>query len=825
MLLKNLLGLIAAILILFSDSESRSLPDIPANTWTMISKDDRGARRHCSFRYVENGDYFLLWGYMGFITEYYGGPHIPYKENPEYDIVIFDPKVERWQSQLPFEKELEWSLNLPPMYLCNNYQGITIGSHRPQLKLRDGVLRPDLNIIFDQVTYDSMRSQMVFFTGGRTFAYDVVKRKWSDIGLNNSPPPILGGSLCYDLFNDEIVMVGGGHVAEPGPDGRPVGYTGTWIYECTTGEWRQLSDGIEPSPRIASRLVCDTKNKVLVIFGGDGLTHYLADTWIYNTKTRKWKTSKAKVSPPPRAGHFTVYDSKTGWVIIGGGYNHEDLTDMWAYDAAEDKWHKLIGEVPIGWYLTADIVPNESLIILTTSTKPEDDTMNCNEIYSVRTTYAFKVDEKGIIDEKAALVRHEKMLKRSLAEAIVGTEHDPKRRKVQTERLKSMPDNQWIRLSEPGRVAPLRTWGSCSFDTDKGRIIYWGGGHCGYGGNDYDFYDVEENTWITSPLITEYPERAWDKSGGLYPAGLTFSGAPWMRHGRKEYAYDPISRKIINMRYIYLTAGYAPEILHDYEPRSPDVGAGENFTSSGYRKWVTWTYDTDTELWEIICTGAPGLTLTVTTPHGVMALDYNWRAVNSKKRTDLVMFEGKFFVEYAVFLLDVAKRFWKKLSTTGPWPQSLDEMTSLVYDSKRDQLILHGGGPERTELWTFNIAESRWKKMNPAFDVSNEGKPPVCRREGVYIPGEDVYFTCGYPAEKGGKPGIYVYRVSENLWYRINIPPPPGKNMRSIVGQNRAITFDSKHNLILMVLGERDGDVGKAVVYAFRYNHSKADFE
>jgi hypothetical protein len=31
-----------------------------------------------------------------------------------------------------------------------------------------------------------------------------------------------------------------------------------------------------------------------------------------------------------------VYDPATGWVIVGGGYNRRDLTDMWAYDTAAE---------------------------------------------------------------------------------------------------------------------------------------------------------------------------------------------------------------------------------------------------------------------------------------------------------------------------------------------------------------------------------------------------------------------------------------------------------------------------------------------------------
>jgi len=814
-----ILGLLVSLFLTSCKKVEKSL-EAPPNTWTLVSRDENGARRHSSFRYVEDGGYFLLWGYLSYNVYIYGGPHIPYEDNPEYDIVIFDPKVGRWQNQFPFEKEEEYSRNLPPMYLCQLYHGITTGSYRPQLKMREGVLRPDLNIVFDQVTYDSKRSRMVYFTGGRTFAYDVVQRKWSDIAGPQSPPPVLGGSLCYDPFNDEIVLVGGGHVAEPGPDGKPVGYTGTWIYECETGRWRKLGAELEPPPRMASRLVCDTKNKVLVIFGGDAQSAYLADTWIYDTRTRKWRVSKAVGSPPPRAGHFTVYDPRSGWVIIGGGYNRESLTDMWAYDAGADRWFKLKSEVPVGWYVTADIKPDESLIILTTSTESEKDRRGCDKLYLVRTTYAFYIDPDGLVDKEARPLKHEKMLKRPLLQATAGTEPDPERRRAQIQRLNNMADNQWILLSGPGRIAPLRTWGSCSFDTDRGRIIYWGGGHCGYGGNDYDFYDVEENTWISSPLIPEYPERAWNR--GINPAGVTFSGAPWIRHGRKIYAYDPVSKKIINMKTIYLTAGYEPEPLRDYAPRQPQFGEGENFTGAGYVKWVTWAYDPETQKWEIICSGRPGLDLTVSTPHGVMAVDYNWGAINRKDRPDLVMFRGRQVVENAVYLLDVAARSWKKLSTTGPWPQNLYEMCALVYDSRRDQLIFHGGGPHRDELWLFKLDKRKWIKTNPRVRAPG-GKPPVCRREGVYIPGEDVFFTCGYPADNKNDPAVYVYRVSENTWYRVNIPPPPGRELKEITGQNRSITYDPKHNLVLMILGRKGGgNLTEAVVYALRYNHSKA---
>jgi hypothetical protein len=122
---------------------------------------------------VEQGGFFLLWGFHGYVMSDYGNPEKPWPGNKEYDLVAFDPRRNRWESQFPFEKEEEWRRALPPMHMCSYYQGITIGSHRPQLKEREGVLRPDLNVVFDQLTYDSRRARMLYFTGGRTFAYDV----------------------------------------------------------------------------------------------------------------------------------------------------------------------------------------------------------------------------------------------------------------------------------------------------------------------------------------------------------------------------------------------------------------------------------------------------------------------------------------------------------------------------------------------------------------------------------------------------------------------------------------------------------------------------
>jgi len=477
---------VAAALLLMPLAAGATAAQLPANTWVQLAKDAQGARRFSSFRYVNETDTFLLWGFMGHLTDDYGSPDHPWSGNREYDMVGFDLTSHQWRSHLPRRKEAVWSRHPPPVHECNSYQGITTGSYRTGLVEREGVLRPDLNIVFDQLAYDTKRARLVYFTGGRTLAYDVLNRAWSDAAPGYpAPPPVTAATLAYDPVGDRIVLAAGAHVAETGADGKLAGYTGTWIFDCASHRWSRLTGSPEPPPRMNTRLVYDSKHRLMVLFGGDGQSRYLDDTWLFDTATRRWRKSTAPGAPPPRAGHFTVFDPSTGWVIAGGGYNRRNLDDMWAYDAGADRWKKLRAQVPTGWHITADIAPQRHLILLTTATKAEGDHSTCNEIYPVRTTYAFRIDPQGLESEEQRSGPRGMMWKRTPKEALAGTALDAERAHRQAGILATMPFNQWVRLDNPGRNGVLRTWGSCTIDTGASRLIYWGGGHCGYGGSDY----------------------------------------------------------------------------------------------------------------------------------------------------------------------------------------------------------------------------------------------------------------------------------------------------------------------------------------------------
>ncbi|MGE3805639.1 MAG: hypothetical protein AB7K24_13265, partial [Gemmataceae bacterium] len=388
-------------------------------------------------------------------------------------------------------------------------------------------------------------------------------------------------------------------------------------------------------------------------------------------------------------------------------------------------------------------------------------------------------------------------------------------KKVIAEQLAKLPENRWVRL-QPARVAPTRTWGSATFDSERGRILYWGGGHCGYGGTDVDMYDVAANNWVSSSEAPEYPHRLWNV--GVSLAGVTFGGNPWTVHGRRVYAFDPISKKMISVRPVQLTTGYVPDMLRTYpgEPRARADAKVKPPTS--YTKFVTWEFDPDKGTWEIAAPAPLDVDTLVTTPHGVMGVPVNWRS-RLKDSGYLLPFDPEEQKDNGVYLYNAEKKAWQRLGEKQPAPQYLYEMTTLAYDSKRDRLLLHGAGANRAELWAFERKAGKWIHLEPKVAAPPDGAAPTCVREAVYLPDQDVLLT--YGRGTGGQPEMWAYQGADNTWSRIELALPPDTSARQASGQNRALVYDPDRRLVLLVLGG-GGDRGQASVFALRYDHAKA---
>jgi hypothetical protein len=385
---------------------------------------------------------------------------------------------------------------------------------------------------------------------------------------------------------------------------------------------------------------------------------------------------------------------------------------------------------------------------------------------------------------------------------LSGSRGEQERIAAQAVRLRDMPVNRWLSLSDPGRIAPLRTWGSAAFDSDRGSILYWGGEHCGYSGSDVDAYMVDAHTW-RGELEPEHPGRGFDKGVGL--AGVTFGGRPFTVHGRKIYAYDPVSKRMIMVRPLVLTEGYEPEWMKS--------------ETSACAQCVTWSYDPAGQIWQRKASAPPGVTALVATPLGVIGATVAWRS--RLDRAGYLKTGDPVSEDNPVYLFESAKNQWTRLGPPQASPGNLYEMTSLAYDTRRDQVILHGGGRNRDELWIFNLETKRWTNMQPKVVAPEGAAPPACTRESVYLPADDVVLIYGPSRKDRMKPALWEYSVSGNTWRLVDIPPMTEVAPRHRASQNRAMVYDAKRDVALLVLGS-GGDAGPSAVFAMRYRGTQA---
>src|SRR5206468_8878122 len=123
-------------------------------------------------------------------------------------------------------------------------------------------------------------------------------------------------------------------------------------------------------------------------------------------------------------------------------------------------------------------------------------------LYPVRSTYSYRIEAKSILKSGVHGADSQPISKGEVLAPEVPDQLS-RRSAAQKKTLESLPVNQWISLENPGRIAPTRTWGSATYDSDREQILYWGGGHCGYEGNDVDAYDLAAHTWRRLSRVAE----------------------------------------------------------------------------------------------------------------------------------------------------------------------------------------------------------------------------------------------------------------------------------------------------------------------------------
>jgi hypothetical protein len=135
--------------------------------------------------------------------------------------------------------------------------------------------------------------------------------------------------MAYNEANHTAVMFGG--------QGSSGYLSDTWIWNGA--RWTEQHPPLSPTARYRAQMAYDATNKVVVLIGGIGdiSSHQigdLGDTWTWNGMT--WTEQHPVVNPPPRHGASLAYDASSRQVVLFGGDNGARvplfLNDTWGWN-------------------------------------------------------------------------------------------------------------------------------------------------------------------------------------------------------------------------------------------------------------------------------------------------------------------------------------------------------------------------------------------------------------------------------------------------------------------------------------------------------------
>jgi len=632
-----------------------------------------------------------------------------------------------------------------------------VGGYQSTNRIRwwdfDGVARPSPVYTFNMACWDAKRNRAVYFCDGFTFALDPATNTWSDLKPANHPATcrtVAWASMAYDPASDVVVLFGGGLATNPS-GGAP-----TWTYDCAKNVWRRPRLDVEPLLRCNGALVHDAASGAMVLFGGYDQASALNDTWVFRPREERWERRTPKVAPPP------MY-ALAGAAIPGGGIlvcgndarkvetHHQSRSsaakETWVYDVAANEWTPAGDDLMLEGYtwLTATGWARHGMVYLVA-------------FGDERRTFAFRYDRAA-----PAAARREGAPPGTIAwkypeQKLSLEEAPPPDREAHAKVLTGLPQNTFVDAAPPGLLIS-KTWSTAVIDTDRSEIIYIGGGHSGYSGNDVARYRIADNRWGLD-FPPRFPPYLEGTNGTVF--AWSYGMIPFSQHTYLWYAYDPRSKTIV-----YLAR---PSLFDGVEIQLRE--AGEVFVydekTHGHMNWV---YDPARKKMHAPSLGRPfsnpwHLAL-CGTPAGVYA-----------------MCEGKLYL--GVVDANTGAVAWEMIDPSFPGPKAAIqynyEFQPLLHDARRNRLIQLKGDATRVDVYAHPLESgSAWRPL----DV--EGSASI-GREAVLIERHDVILWLENKK-------LFALDLAANRMAELDASLPEG-----IYGTECAFVYDPKHDVCVALI-------------------------
>ncbi len=296
-----------------------------------------------------------------------------------------------------------------------------------------------------------------------------------------------------------------------------------------------------------------------------------------------------------------------------------------------------------------------------------------------------------------------------------------------------------------------------------GKILYFGGGHGGYPGNDVEVYDISNNTWKQSykPEVCNPADTTCNGVyGGWGVKTLTRQGRPYTEHTLAKIAWDPVNRRLV----ANLTAAF-----WSYDPISTQwTQLGPRRIGQDIYTWSLLPWDPDAGAWHVILTEQSGSDL----PGVYKLVSGGWQRVAGLPKAN-------YSEVYSTYLPDRHRHFVR----VPRWP---------------------------TQYWLFNASTLTWTPIISA--------PPGVNLDSFdYDTTHRVVIGVEHPAL--GTFRVWTYTPATDTWAQLTTLGPVPQQVAGFSGEAGLLRYDPINNVFIFLEagGGSGGTGGRTRTWAYRY--------
>lgn len=143
---------------------------------------------------------------------------------------------------------------------------------------------------------------------------------------SGAPGPRANAAFAFDIDRRVMVLFGGGNGPQVG-----AGYTDTWTWDLSG--WRQQSPAQSPPATAEAGMAYDQIHHYMVLYEPAWSAGAAPQTWTWDGTN--WTQQFPEHTPPTRAEPAMAPDPALGGVVLVGGTDSSDRSDVWAWNGSD----------------------------------------------------------------------------------------------------------------------------------------------------------------------------------------------------------------------------------------------------------------------------------------------------------------------------------------------------------------------------------------------------------------------------------------------------------------------------------------------------------